>query len=322
MNWGVNRTVPLTPNPEGDLIMIITTGLCKSFGKIKAVDNVNLQVDKGEIFGLVGPDGAGKTTLMRMICGLITPDMGEIRLIGHSIEGVEQIKDQLGYMPQRFSLYGDLTVKENISFFAALYDLPNKTVQERANEILDLTNLSAFKNRLADQLSGGMKQKLALTCALITRPAVLVLDEPTYGVDPESRQEFWRILYRLNKDGMTVLVSTPYMDEAELCNRVAFINQGRIAVIDSPAGLRKSFGYWVLDVRANLREPDAFKSLADIKDVSFYGYKYRIVVDDIEAGEKAVRDYLQKRNIRELSISEVKPSMEDVFVLLAENEVV
>ncbi|MEN6462110.1 MAG: ABC transporter ATP-binding protein [Syntrophomonas sp.] len=301
--------------------MILTTGLSKSFGKIKAVANVSLQVNKGEIFGLVGPDGAGKTTLMRMICGLITPDTGEIRLIGHSIKEVEQIKDQLGYMPQRFSLYGDLTVMENISFFAALYNLPNKTVQERADEILDLTNLNAFKNRLADQLSGGMKQKLALTCALITRPAVLVLDEPTYGVDPESRQEFWRILYRLNKDGMTVLVSTPYMDEAELCNRVAFINQGCIAVIDSPAGLRKSFGYRVLDVRANLREPDAFKSLADIKDVSFYGYKYRIVVDNVQTGQKAVRDYLQKRNIRELSISEVNPSMEDVFVLLAENEV-
>lgn len=302
--------------------MIATTGLCKSFGRIKAVDDVSLQVEKGEIFGLVGPDGAGKTTLMRMICGLITPDTGEIRLIGHSIEKLEQIKDQLGYMPQRFSLYGDLTVMENISFFASLYNIPKNIYQERAAEILNLTNLSLFKNRLADQLSGGMKQKLALTCALITRPALLVLDEPTYGVDPESRQEFWRILYRLNKDGMTVLVSTPYMDEAELCNRVAFINQGRIAVIDSPVGLRKSLGYRVLDVRANLREPDAFKNLAHVKDVSFYGYKYRIVVDDADAGQKAIREYLQNHNIQELSISEVSPSMEDVFVLLAENEVV
>ncbi|HEX3010477.1 MAG TPA: ABC transporter ATP-binding protein, partial [Syntrophomonadaceae bacterium] len=184
------------------------------------------------------------------------------------------------------------------------------------------TNLSPFKNRLADHLSGGMKQKLALTCALITRPALLVLDEPTYGVDPESRKEFWRILYRLNKDGMTVLVSTPYMDEAELCNRVAFINRGHIAVINSPAGLRDSFGYRVLDIRTNLREPEAFKNLPHVKDVSFYGYKYRIVVDDVNTGEKAVRNYLHKRNIEEMSISEVSPSMEDVFVLLAENEVI
>ncbi|MGI5922289.1 MAG: ATP-binding cassette domain-containing protein [Syntrophomonadaceae bacterium] len=302
--------------------MIEITGLSKSFGNLKAVNNVNLHVKKGEIFGLVGPDGAGKTTLMRMVCGLITPNAGKIQIMGQETEKLSRTnKDQLGYMPQRFSLYGDLTVMENIRFFASLYGLDKKTIQVRAGEVLELTSLGSFTHRLADQLSGGMKQKLALTCALITRPALLVLDEPTYGVDPESRKEFWRILYRLNGSGMTVLVSTPYMDEAELCTRVAFINQGKIAVIDTPAGLRDSFGFTVLDVRAAVKEPHIFKGLTGIRDVSFYGYKYRVVVDDAQTSKTVIKECLRLRHISDVSITQVKPSMEDVFVLLAEKEV-
>ena len=285
--------------------MIVTNNISKSFGKLPAVVNVDLHVQAGTIFGLVGPDGAGKTTLLRIICGLITPDEGEVSLAGYPSGEIEQAKESLGYMPQRFSLYGDLTIMENINFFAAMYKLDKHTVMERANEILSLSNLSDFKQRFADDLSGGMKQKLALTCALITRPKLLVLDEPTYGVDPESRQEFWKILYRLNQEGMTVLVSTSYMDEAELCNQVAFINEGRIKANDSPAGLRKSFGHSILEVRAVVRDPDMFNHLHQVLDVSFFGYKYQVVVDNVLVATEAITKHLREKNISLISINAV-----------------
>jgi ABC-2 type transport system ATP-binding protein len=300
--------------------MIITRGLSKAFGQVQAVDQVDLEVNEGDIMGLVGPDSAGKTTLLRMICGLIKPDAGEVRLAGYQLQEIEKAKELLGYMPQRFSLYGDLTLLENIQFFAAMYKLDKHTVQQRADEILSLTNLIDFKQRFADDLSGGMKQKLALTCALITRPRLLVLDEPTYGVDPESRKEFWKILYRLNQEGMTVLVSTAYMDEAEQCHRVAFINQGRIKAANTPSGLRQTFGHPILQVRVTSRDPDLFKDLPGVLDVSFYGYKYQMVVDDIPRAEQAVAAYLQTRDLALLSMEEVPPSMEDVFIMLAEKE--
>jgi ABC-type multidrug transport system, ATPase component len=300
--------------------MIITSNLSKSFGKVPAVRQVDLHVTEGDIFGLVGPDGAGKTTLIRMISGLITPDEGEVKISGHSLQELEQAKQNIGYMPQRFSLYGDLTVMENIQFFAAMYNLKRNVVEERANDILTLTNLNDFRQRLADNLSGGMKQKLALTCSLITRPRLLILDEPTYGVDPESRKEFWKILYHLNQEGMTVLVSTAYMDEAELCNKVAFINQGKIKATDSPAGLRKSFAHRILEVRAESRDPNILNALPQVLDVSFYGYKYQLVTDDIAAGQAAVEERLRRQKVNLISIKEVSPSMEDVFVLLAEKE--
>jgi len=300
--------------------MIITRGLSKAFGQVQAVDQVDLQVTEGDIMGLVGPDSAGKTTLLRMICGLIKPDAGEVSLAGYPLQEIEKAKELLGYMPQRFSLYGDLTLLENIQFFAAMYKLDKHTVQQRADEILSLTNLIDFKQRFADDLSGGMKQKLALTCALITRPRLLVLDEPTYGVDPESRKEFWKILYRLNQEGMTVLVSTAYMDEAEQCHRVAFINQGRIKAVNTPSGLRQSFGHPILQVRVTSRDPDLFKDLPEVLDVSFYGYKYQLVVDDLPRAEQAVTTFLQTRNLALLSMEEVPPSMEDVFIMLAERE--
>lgn len=299
--------------------MIKTENICKTFGLVTAVDNVSLQVEAWDIFGLVGPDGAGKTTLMRMICGLITPHSGSVQLTPPQ-ESVAH-NGSFGYMPQKFSLYGDLTVMENIYFFGSMYGLSRATIRQRADEILQITNLIQFKDRFADNLSGGMKQKLALTCALVSRPGMLVLDEPTFGVDPESRKEFWKILYRLNREGMTILVSTPYMDEAELCKKVGFMNNGKLVAVETPKQLKANFPYKILEIKADTREPEFFKSLSEILDTNFYGDKYRVVVKDAVRASEAIQDILHRQGISVRSIKEISPSMEDVFVALAELEV-
>lgn len=298
--------------------MIRTSLLSKFFGPVKAVDQVDWDIPPSAICGLVGPDGAGKTTLMRMLCGLVVPDRGEIFYNGRPWD---RHFTGLGYMPQHFSLYRDLTVMENIHFFGSLYNIDYATRKKRADQIMDLTGLSNFTRFPAANLSGGMKQKLALTCALITRPELLILDEPTYGVDPESRQEFWKILYQLNSEGVTILVSTPYMDEAELCHQVSFINQGKITATGSPLMLRRSFGHEVLEVRANSRDPDILNNLAGILDVSFYGSRYRLVVDDVNQAIQGIQERFNTRGVTDVSIVSVFPSMEDVFVLLAQMEV-
>lgn len=301
--------------------MIRVSALSKSFGNIKAVDNVNLQVQDGEIYGLVGPDGAGKTTLMRIICGLLDPDQGEVLIQGRNSKEPEKYRGLLGYMPQRFSLYGDLTVKENINFFGSLYGLKSAVIRERAEVILELTNLLPFQERFADDLSGGMKQKLALTCALVARPRLLILDEPTYGVDPQFRKEFWKILYGLNKEGMTLLVSTPYMDEAALCMKIAFLDQGRIVASDSPANLRANFIHTVVELQAQIADSRQLQGLPGVIDAYFFGDRYHLVID--KATEIPIVTHgLQARNIRIESLQEIAPSMEDIYVSLAEKEMV
>src|ERR1035438_8273605 len=219
--------------------MIRLSGVKKSFGALKAVDGISLEIPKGEIFGLVGPDGAGKTTTLRMLAGLIDPDQGSVQVGDLEVKDhVEAVKDQIGYMAQRFGLYGDLTVAENMIFYSDLFGLPEGDRDRMMGEFLEMTRMTPFRERAAAKLSGGMKQKLALMCTLLHKPRVLFLDEPTNGVDPLSRRDFWVILYQLVKDGLTVMVATAYLDEAERANRVALMHKGRLIRCDTPTALK------------------------------------------------------------------------------------
>lgn len=295
--------------------MIVLSGVSKSFGPITAVDNLSLTVDKQEIFGLVGPDGAGKTTLLRMVCGLITPDAGQVHLFGKPIQFLDEFRNSFGYMPQKFSLYGDLTIMENIRFFGSLYSLDKTTIKKRALETLDITGLLPFVNRRADKLSGGMKQKLSLSLSLITRPSLLILDEPTFGVDPESRREFWKILYKLNYEGMTVLVTTAYMDEAELCTRVAFLSNGSLKAAASPAVLKQQFPYQIVEVHTSNRDKEIFANIPGIIDLAFFGYKYRLIANK---SQDIINELHQAKLPAVNFIERVDPTMEDLFIILAE----
>jgi ABC-2 type transport system ATP-binding protein len=217
--------------------------LTRRFGDLTAVDHLNLSVSKGEIFGLVGPDGAGKTTTLRILCGLMNPTEGSARVAGHDVEREPRaVKDQIGYMAQRFGLYGDLTVEENMFFYADLFGIVGADRRELTARLLHMTRMEPFRERQAGRLSGGMKQKLALMCTLLHKPQILLLDEPTNGVDPVSRRDFWAILYQLLKDGITVFMTTAYLDEAERCNRVGLMNHGKLIRCDTPERLRAAAG--------------------------------------------------------------------------------
>ena len=250
------------------------TNFHKSFGPVTAVDNASLTVKPGELFGLIGPDGAGKTTLMRAICTLLLPDSGQILVNGmDTTRDVGKIRASIGYMPQRFSLYQDLSVAQNLRFFADLFQVPPEERARRLEQLYQFSRLEPFRNRLAGDLSGGMKQKLALSCALIHTPDLLVLDEPTYGVDPVSRKEFWDILRTIQQEGTTILVSTAYMDEADQCERVALFFRGRIAGLDTPDGLRRDYPHPLYrlegsDLRALRR---FFQDIPTVHSIQLFG---------------------------------------------------
>jgi ABC-2 type transport system ATP-binding protein len=295
--------------------MIELQHVSKHFGGITAVSDLSLTVKQGEIFGLVGPDGAGKTTTIRMIAGIMDASEGEIRLLGS--QNLEQVKVDIGYVPQKFSLYGDLTVLENIQLMGALYGVSRRKVDSLAEEMLSFTSLLPFKDRLADNLSGGMKQKLALAAGLMHRPKVFFLDEPTTGVDPVSRREFWQMLYGLNKEGMTVFVSTPYMDEAELCTRIAFMDHGKIVSCSTPQKLKANYPYKVLELVVANKGIKQVLADCPVIDINSFGEKYHLIVTDITAARLSVATVLAAANIAVGSLAEIQPTLEDVFVALA-----
>ncbi len=300
-------------------LAISTQGLTKRFGEILAVDHIDLAVTKGRIFGLVGPDGAGKTTTIRMLCGIVAPTAGAAVVAGQDVVRYpERVKDRIGYMSQRFSLYGDLTVRENIMLFADLFGVPAQEREPRLKELLAFSRLEPFQNRRAEFLSGGMKQKLALCCTLIHEPEVLFLDEPTTGVDPVSRREFWKILYDLLSRGVTIFVSTPYMDEAERCNAVAFMSQGRLLATGTPDELKAAIGKQVLAVRGTPRKVTRQVALSTpgIEDVQIMGDMLHLIVHDGNAVAAELERALKQENVEIHTLKQVKPSMEDVFLQL------
>jgi ABC-2 type transport system ATP-binding protein len=295
--------------------MITLNNISKTFGATQAVKDVSLKVNAGEIFGLVGPDGAGKTTVIRMLTGIISPSAGNLSVLGAA--DPEIIKNQIGYVPQKFSLYGDLTVMENIRFLGALYGQAADQIEKTAHEILEFTKLLPFTDRLADNLSGGMKQKLSLAAGLMHKPKIYFLDEPTTGVDPVSRREFWQMLYRLNKEGTTVFVSTPYMDEAELCTRVAFMHNGRITTCDTPKNLRAFYPYHVLELGTPERNIKKHLSGGPFIDINVFGSKYHLVVADAAEGMARIHSMLKAAGVPVTSLTQIPPNLEDVFVALA-----
>ena len=300
---------------------ISTDKLTKQFANLTAVDNLQLQVRKGEIYGLVGPDGAGKTTTMRLLCGLLNITDGDAQVSGTSVKSdPEAVKRKIGYMSQRFSIYGDLTVSENLNFFADLYQVPKETRKQKTDQLLEFSRLTPFINRLAEQLSGGMKQKLALCCTLIHEPEILFLDEPTTGVDPVSRREFWKILYSLNENGMTILVSTPYMDEAELCNTIGFIHQGKLITSDTPQKIKQLLTGDILELKAvPLREiSKQLKSVPGVKDILVFGDKLHLMVTDIELAKTAVSEIITQKQYQLISLNKIAPTLEDIFVSLVQ----
>ena len=292
-------------------------GISKSYGSLKAVDNISLEVPKGELFGLIGPDGAGKTTLFRILVSLLLPDSGTA-----SLEGLDVVKDfrkirrMVGYMPGRFSLYQDLSVEENLHFFARIF---HTTVEENFEMIRSIySQIEPFRNRPAGKLSGGMKQKLALSCALVHKPRVLILDEPTTGVDAVSRKEFWEMLRTLRDEGITTLVSTPYMDEASLCDRVALIQQGRIMDLDTPAGIILKYPWKLLAVQAD----NMYKLLAALAAfdgaVTAYRFGNKINVPLKEQREEdaaaAIKGFLTDRGFTGINVGFAEPGIEDCFM--------
>jgi ABC-2 type transport system ATP-binding protein len=297
--------------------IIQAKNLTRRFGDLTAVDHLNLEIAEGEIFGLVGPDGAGKTTTLRLLCGLMDPTEGSVIVAGHEVaKEPDAVKDQIGYMAQRFGLYGDLTVDENMAFYADLFGIVGRERQELTERLLRMARLEPFRKRGAAKLSGGMKQKLALVCTLLHKPRVLFLDEPTNGVDPVSRRDFWAILYQLVTDGLTVFVATAYLDEAERANRVGLMNRGRMIRCDAPRILRNDLdhAYYKIHSADPRKTREALQNLRGVVSVLPAGEDLRLILDErvIHAEELT--------SVTPFTWQRIMPSLEDVFIALVRHE--
>ncbi len=301
-------------------IAIKIKNLTKVFSGNAVVDNLNLEVRKGELFGLVGPDGAGKTTVMRLLTAIMEPTSGEAWVGSRSIlTESEEIKENIGYMSQKFGLYEDLTVMENILFYADIYDVPESERHSRIGELLGFSNLTPFTDRLAGKLSGGMKQKLGLACALIHRPEILFLDEPTNGVDPVSRRDFWKILYGLLKEHVTIFVSTAYLDEAERCTEIGLLYDGKLLVKDKPAEIKKAVKLPMLELWSDNAHAvkEAVLSMKGVQGVSIYGDRLHITLKEKNMVDEIIGN-LKNEGVKIKDYRKILPSIEDVFISMVE----
>lgn len=307
--------------------MVAVEGLVRRYGTLVAVDGIHFQVERGEMFGLIGPDGAGKTTTLRVVLGLLAPHGGTVRTCGlDPLRRGAELSRRIGYLSQRFSLYGDLSVDENIAFFAAIHGI--RDWRPRRDELLERLRLTPFRGRLADRLSGGMKQKLALACTLVHTPELLVLDEPTSGVDPVSRRDFWRILSRLQREGLTILLTTPYLDEAERCQRVALMDRGRLLAVSAPDALRTAAaGAGPPQVMVELiaspkrRAEELLAGRRDVADVEAFGERLHATLRDVDPAGAAeacrrLAAELAAAGIEVYEARVVPPSLEDVFIAM------
>ena len=302
--------------------VVLTEGLSRRFGSLVAVEDVSLQVERGEIFGVLGPNGAGKSTTMRMLCGLLDPSAGRATVVGHDVaRHPERVKARIGYMTQRFSLYEDLSVRENLSFYASIYGVPRRRKKARVADVLDRAGLSGRATQIAGTLSGGWKQRLALACATIHEPPLLFLDEPTAGVDPVSRREFWERIYDLSSEGTTVVVTTHYMDEAERCHRLAFIFRGRVLDIGAPEDIVARRGLSVVEVVVDdvATATEALAGSSEIEEAAHYGNVMRIATRSEDASE-TVGQLLRDADVGIRSLAPTRATVEDAFVSMVRED--
>ena len=304
------------------MALVETELLCRSFGPVKALDGLNFSVEQGEIFGLMGPDGSGKTTCLRILCGLMRPTSGKAAVLGKDVaRDPEAIKDQIGYMAQPAKLYEDLTVKENIQLYADLYQVPRGRYEQRMKRLLEFSGLAPFTDRLFRQLSGGMKQKVGLSCALIHTPKVLFLDEPTNGVDPVSRRDFWKILYELHREGVTILVASTYLDEADRCHRVALFDRGRVRLVMEPLSLRSLVKGHLFDLKTAQRRKAMriLKTSPRVVQASLFGAGIHFSLKEAE-DLSPVKTELAGSGLGDFRLEAIQPSLEDVYLSLVEGD--
>lgn len=302
------------------MIVIKIDNLKKSFEDVEAVKGISYTVSAGEMFGLVGPDGAGKTTTIRMLIGLLYPDSGDAEVLGYSIKTQKnKIKNEIGYLSQKFSLYGDLTIDENIEFFADIHGVKN--YEKRRNELLEFTRLTPFRDRLADKLSGGMKQKLALACTLIHKPKIIFLDEPTTGVDPVSRRDFWKILMNLLKEQITIFMTTPYLDEAERCNKIVLMNRGEFVYFGTPQQVKSSFEKQIVEIVCQpIRKAYKILKANTDFDVQLYGDRLNLVFEKAAEEYPPIEKLLIENKIEIFDNRTLPPTLENIFIQLVNKE--